>query len=113
MKFPPIPTSEAYVDVWFSTDHALVTELREPHSYRGYYSDLAFEGGTSQIEAHELLASCKSAMGKVFTGYKGGDFMMGELTPLWVASYGIRLALKVTSTMTFQQIQEIIRKIKP
>jgi hypothetical protein len=30
-----------------------------------------------------------------------------------VRSKGIRLALKVTSTMTFQQIQEIIRKIKP
>jgi hypothetical protein len=24
----------------------------------------------------------------VFTGYKGGDFVMGALTPLWLASYG-------------------------
>ena len=27
-------------------------------------------------------------MGQVFEGYKGGDFMMGALTPLWVAAYG-------------------------
>jgi hypothetical protein len=24
----------------------------------------------------------------VFMGYKGGDFVMGALTPVWVANYG-------------------------
>jgi len=27
-------------------------------------------------------------MGKVFQGYKGGDYVMGALTPVWVAEYG-------------------------
>ena len=63
-----------------------IVGVGEIDSYRGYYSDLAFcpDGDNT---AGELLVICKSAMGKVFTGYKGGDFMMGESTPLWIASY--------------------------
>ena len=38
--------------------------------------------------AADLLTDCKAAMGQVFGGYKGGDYVMGALTPLWVASYG-------------------------
>jgi len=26
--------------------------------------------------------------GKYFVGYKGGDFTMGKMTPIWVANYG-------------------------
>ena len=53
-----------------------VVNLTEPHSYRGYYDDLAFELHTGNRLASELLADCKNAMGKVFEGYKGGDFVM-------------------------------------
>jgi hypothetical protein len=65
-----------------------VANLFAPDSYRGYYSDLAFDLGEGTRQAADLLAECKDAMGQVFTGYKGGDFVMGALTPLWVASYG-------------------------
>jgi hypothetical protein len=65
-----------------------VSGLAEPHSYRGYYCDLAFEPTSGTVKAGALLAECKSAMGQVFTGYKGGDFVMGALTPVWVAHYG-------------------------
>ncbi|MDD5543867.1 MAG: hypothetical protein PHX83_11895 [Acidobacteriia bacterium] len=65
-----------------------VANLCAPHSYRGYYCDLAFELTDGTRAASELLAECKGAMGKVFTGYKGGDFVMGALTPLWVSKYG-------------------------
>ena len=65
-----------------------VANLRDPDSYRGYYSDLYFERHDGTRPAAELLAECKAAMGQVFTGYKGGDYVMGALTPLWVASYG-------------------------
>ena len=65
-----------------------VANLRDLDSYRGYYSDLYFELHDGVRPAAELLADCKGAMGKVFTGYKGGDFVMGALTPLWIASYG-------------------------
>ncbi len=67
---------------------AQVANLRDPDSYRGYYSDLYFERYDGTRPAAELLAECKAAMGQVFTGYKGGDYVMGALTPLWLASYG-------------------------
>lgn len=36
----------------------------------------------------EFLSLAKECMGKTFTGYKGGDFLMGKTTPIWVANYG-------------------------
>jgi hypothetical protein len=62
--------------------------LGELDSYRGYYEDLAFEPADTEKTVEQLLSECRAAMGKVFTGYKGGEYMMGELTPLWVADYG-------------------------
>jgi hypothetical protein len=67
---------------------AQVSNLRFPHSYRGYYSDLAFELESGTRSVGDLLGDCTDAMGKVFIGYKGGDFVMGALTPVWVANYG-------------------------
>jgi hypothetical protein len=61
--------------------------LGKPHSYRGYYEDLAFDAHDTRT-AGEALAVCRRCMGKVFCGYKGGDFQMGELTPVWRADYG-------------------------
>ena len=65
-----------------------IAGLTEPHSYRGYYDDLAFEPQAEKVKAGELLAKCRATMGRVFEGYKGGDFVMGELTPIWVSEYG-------------------------
>ena len=65
-----------------------VANLNSAHSYRGYYSDLAFERGEGTRPAADLLAECKEAMGQVFCGYKVGNFVMGALTPVWLASYG-------------------------
>ena len=67
---------------------AEVANLNDAHSYRGYYSDLAFEQGEGTRPVAALLAECKAAMGQVFCGYKGGDFVMGAMTPVWVATYG-------------------------
>lgn len=67
---------------------SIVESIGSPHSYRGYYSDLAFERVSGVVTIKDLLASCKSAMGQVFEGYKGGDYVMGALTPVWIASYG-------------------------
>lgn len=65
-----------------------IAGLGNPHSYRGYYSDLAFAPAEGTVKAGELLQSCKAVMGREFSGYKGGDFLMGENTPVWVAHYG-------------------------
>lgn len=67
---------------------AEVANLNSAHSYRGYYSDLALEQGEGTRRAADLLAECKTAMRQVFCGYKGGDYVMGALTPVWVANYG-------------------------
>lgn len=69
-------------------EDAEVANLNSAHSYRGYYSDLAFEHGEGTRPADDLLAECRAAMGQVFCGYKGGDFVMGSLTPVWLARYG-------------------------
>ncbi len=58
-------------------------------SYRGYYSDLAFEWRDSlAVAVAGLLNISRRALGKAYTGYKGGDFVMDERTPLWAAGYG-------------------------
>ena len=63
-----------------------VVPVTNPHSYRGYYTDLAFEPGESTVSA--LLEQSKEVLNTCLTGYKGGEFMMGPDTPLWVADYG-------------------------
>ncbi|MDD9866684.1 MAG: hypothetical protein OXS32_10070 [Verrucomicrobiales bacterium] len=58
-------------------------------SYRGYYTDLAFEVSTDLTRtAGGLLAECHEALGKEFTGYKGGDYVARTDTPLWASDWG-------------------------
>lgn len=58
------------------------------HSYRGYYSDLAFSHDAAMATAGDALTSCKECMGQMFEGYKGGEFWMHGGTPVWIANYG-------------------------
>lgn len=66
-------------------------------SYRGYYDQLALGWIADEYDAKErgalatvgeLLADLKAAIGKTFTGYKGGEFVMSRDTMLWVANCG-------------------------
>jgi len=66
----------------------LIDGISNPHSYRGYYCDLAFSRTDKKTSVADALAMCRGAMGQFFVGYKGGDFAMGALTPLWIAHYG-------------------------
>ena len=61
-----------------------------PHSYRGYYSDLSFEPCQIGERANvgSFLEDLKESLNVEFTGWKGGEFYMGENTPLWVATEG-------------------------
>lgn len=64
--------------------------IGEPMSYRGYYSDLAFEPDFNPRPIADLLTMLhKECMGQTFEGYKGGDFDMGARTPLWSAEYSM------------------------
>lgn len=59
------------------------------NSWRGSYAELALDHSEGEealtvLEFYDLL---KETVGKTFTGYKGGDFLMGKNTPVWVANY--------------------------
>lgn len=58
-----------------------------PHSYRGYYDELAFEPA-EDVSVAEMLETAKSAVGKIFQGYKGGEYTMDLDTLVHVAYYG-------------------------
>lgn len=61
--------------------------IGNPHSYRGYYSDLSFERVRASTVA-DVLSDARDSLGHTFTGWKGGDFRMHDKTPLWIAAEG-------------------------
>jgi len=69
----------------------------DPHSYRGYYEDLSFESDEGEPPTvAAFLATCRDVHGRTLTGYKGGDFLMGDDAVLWVARYGQSSGLAMT-----------------
>ena len=58
-----------------------------PHSYRGYYDRLAVEP-KSNVTVQEMINTLRSAVGKYFTGWKGGEFYMDDETTLYLAFVG-------------------------
>lgn len=58
-----------------------------PHSYRGYYDELAFEP-KENTTIGDMLACAKQAVGSTYGGYKGGEFTMDEYSPVWLAKRG-------------------------
>ena len=67
------------------------------HSYRGYYSDLAFDCSDREITVADFLKIATDALGKTFQGYKGGDFVMSESTPLWASEWGVSSGLAIVA----------------
>lgn len=77
--------------------HETLREVSDVDSYRGYYSDLAIEpGGDSYGSVAYGLDLLREAVGKTFTGYKGGDYTMTSRTLVWVDHYGNYSGLGVT-----------------
>lgn len=83
-----------------------IQSLDGVHSYRGYYSDLAFElvDGV-ETTAGALLEMCRSCMGQSFEGYKGGTFWMSGATPLWISSYGHSSGTRIMAILPDGTIQ--------
>jgi hypothetical protein len=77
------------IETLAAEDPARVLPLgfNSPHSYRGYYTDVAFET-TSNISVGDMLAAARSALGATYQGYKGGDFTMNEYTDVWLSEHG-------------------------
>jgi hypothetical protein len=63
-------------------------------SYRGVYSDLAlswqseYQKVYQKVTVSELIKGAVECLGKRFTGYKGGEYVMSGETTLWVANRG-------------------------
>lgn len=65
-------------------------------SYRGYYNRLAIEyENTGSMTVKEFLKRAKNIVGRTFEGYKGGNYLMDEETPIYVSNYGEAEGLKV------------------
>jgi hypothetical protein len=58
-------------------------------SWRGSYCELAigYDEKAEEKTAEQFLKELKEAVGKTYVGYKGGDFLMGKNTPVWVSNY--------------------------
>ena len=59
-------------------------------SYKSEYGD-SYEQkqiGKENPTVAEWIDVLREAVGKTFTGYKGGDFLMGKGTPVYLAEYG-------------------------
>ena len=58
-----------------------------PHSYRGFYNELAFEPKWNTTVG-QMLQAAKSALGATFTGWKGGEYTMEEYTDCHISVEG-------------------------
>lgn len=70
--------------------------LGEAHSWRGDYSQLAFEP-VFDTTTQRMLDEAIECIGKEFTGYKGGDYVMRAETPCWIDNYGCWSRVPLTS----------------
>ena len=61
--------------------------FKSPHSYRGYYEQLAFEPANN-VKVCDMLECAREAVGTTYCGWKGGDFEMSEYTEVNLAEEG-------------------------
>lgn len=61
--------------------------FENPHSYRGYYDELAFEPAVN-VTVGSMLEAAQDAWGTTYTGWKGGDFTMKGYTDCWLSFEG-------------------------
>lgn len=57
-------------------------------SYRGYYSDLAIEPESGATPTGDLMLTLMAVQDTELEGYKGGQYLMGSDTPVWLDGYG-------------------------
>ena len=61
--------------------------LGNPHSWRGNYTELAFEP-VENTTVGQMLDEARSAVGATMEGYKGGQYLMDEGTTIHIDPYG-------------------------
>lgn len=73
--------------VQFDFEHLYPTDI---DSWRGSYDELSlsFSSGFGEMKLSAFIELLTSAVGKEFTGWKGGEYIMNRHTPVWVANPG-------------------------
>lgn len=71
----------------FPKDFVFERGFECPHSYRGYYDQLAFEPAEN-VRLGLMLDLAQRALGQTYEGYKGGSYTMDGETECWLANYG-------------------------
>lgn len=71
----------------YEKDKIVNNGFKNPHSYRGYYHCIAFEP-CGETTVGKMLELAEGAIGKTYTGWKGGDFTMYEDTNVFIAYEG-------------------------
>ena len=61
--------------------------FNNPHSYRGYYEQLAFEI-VEDISIGDMLECAKDALNNIYEGYKGGSYTMDKYTSVHLSNIG-------------------------
>jgi hypothetical protein len=83
--------------------------VSSPHSYRGYYSDLAIEPSEQGLKVGELLDALYEVLDTELTGYKGEEFLMDSSVPVWVSFYG-SLGRALMSAVIFDNTVILVTK---
>ncbi|MEV5677266.1 hypothetical protein [Streptomyces sp. NPDC052179] len=82
-------TLDDLIDALCAPNQALVLPrgFTTPHSYRGFFDELAFEP-MEGVSVGAMLGDAWSARGETFTAHKGGEYTMTGDTPCWLALHG-------------------------
>jgi len=68
---------------WYNTD--IIEYESKEFDYKTYKQKSI---GKKNPTVEEWIDVLKKAIGKTFTGYKGGNYLMSKNTPVWLAEYG-------------------------
>lgn len=71
----------------FPDDRKCSLGFQNPHSYRGYYDEVAFEYAIN-VTVGDMKKSVSRAFSETFQGWKGGDYEYGGNTPVHFATVG-------------------------
>jgi hypothetical protein len=74
-------------DKFENDDFVFKTAISTPHSYRGYYDELAFESDDN-VTLREVKESIHKAETESFEGYKGGEYNYDGRTTCHLTYYG-------------------------
>lgn len=98
----------------YSPDRKVKNGFGNPHSFRGYYDQLAFEP-VENTTVGEMLSAAKWANNRIMGGYKGGEYFMDKDTECWLSNYGTSIGAETISLEMIKymvgDISEIIESI--